>query len=516
MKVACVAIAVLRKEERFRLSWNVKESVTRFNLPPQPAVVFCSCFEPCVSHGCAMRTGCTGIASPQRTLFLLAAICTAVPQITFLAGVVPYFCTVQAPRGWSVLPVGLVLMACSWTFFLLGAFRNPGTLVLDPSRSARFLLRDAWTGVPMPLRVAESRDGQVHSMKYCETCSIFRPPRARHCVTCGRCCSRMDHHCLWLGQCVGLLNYRYFLGFIFCITVTLTYGIVVCSLELIWEAQAIGFRAALVNRPHPTLVALLVAVYCVCVASMTGFLTLVHLWFMWTGRTTAEACGRGAIRRGHLTGWKGCWDALRPQTPETHLDDEKRGGVDSLWGYFIMDSTPASTAMMFIRDAEYDARWIHFERVREVVCLKKGEHEVEGSASSHSKLQHVLSVQDMIKLRRWIMCGLGKTNLPNEATPSSEIQAVEQHGRTILKQVLDRRDSTVLTSDEITAIINASSSWHQRIEQHRKEILCQQQSSSTAKGEPLDHETPTQPVSQSDRLIFSCLDGRFQITDSCV
>ena len=52
----------------------------------------------------------------------------------------------------------------------------------------------------------------LSQVKFCVSCSVFRPPLATHCKQCKRCVEEMDHHCPWLGTCIGRHNYKYFRG----------------------------------------------------------------------------------------------------------------------------------------------------------------------------------------------------------------------------------------------------------------------------------------------------------------
>ncbi|CAN6638291.1 hypothetical protein TRVA0_017S00232 [Trichomonascus vanleenenianus] len=58
----------------------------------------------------------------------------------------------------------------------------------------------------------------------CSTCKRKKPARSKHCSTCNACIAMCDHHCVWINNCVGYYNYRWFLLFVACNCVLLSYG----------------------------------------------------------------------------------------------------------------------------------------------------------------------------------------------------------------------------------------------------------------------------------------------------
>lgn len=75
------------------------------------------------------------------------------------------------------------------------------------------------------------------SMKFCETCLIFRPSKSAHCNLCNNCVNEFDHHCIWLGTCVGRNNYPYFILFVSSLNFLILSVIVTCIWQLVGQAN---------------------------------------------------------------------------------------------------------------------------------------------------------------------------------------------------------------------------------------------------------------------------------------
>lgn len=140
--------------------------------------------------------------------------------------------------------------------------------------------------------------GRPITLKYCETCRIWRPPRSSHCATCNNCVRRFDHHCPWLGNDIGLRNYRSY--FCFVVFASLSEALAITASVLTLHLTTAQFRdshpdesyASSIGRAlrtNGTAVNILLVLLCFLAFLFTGGLTGFHLYLMSQNVTTAES-----------------------------------------------------------------------------------------------------------------------------------------------------------------------------------------------------------------------------------
>nr|XP_011470970.1 PREDICTED: probable protein S-acyltransferase 4 isoform X2 [Fragaria vesca subsp. vesca] len=125
-------------------------------------------------------------------------------------------------------------------------------------------------------------NGHTVKVKFCDTCLLYRPPRASHCSICNNCVQKFDHHCPWVGQCIGLRNYPFFILFISSSTLLCIYVFVFSWINLLHQ------HGNLWKAMSRDVVSVILIVYCFIAVWFVGGLTVFHVYLICTNQTTYE------------------------------------------------------------------------------------------------------------------------------------------------------------------------------------------------------------------------------------
>ncbi|KAI9499876.1 DHHC palmitoyltransferase-domain-containing protein [Coemansia spiralis] len=198
-------------------------------------------------------------------LFLISIAMLSAPITVFAVFVCPYMWSEVSK---ATVIIFIYLAALSITSMMMASFSDPGII---PRNLDAITPPDNYTidrpssdpyGIYPPMTKLVSINNVDVRLKYCETCRIYRPPRASHCRFCDNCVENEDHHCVWLNNCVGRRNYRYFYSFLFSTTVLALYILAFCLVRVILPIHRpedphdyhTSFGASM--RHHPVVVAL--------------------------------------------------------------------------------------------------------------------------------------------------------------------------------------------------------------------------------------------------------------------
>ena len=114
----------------------------------------------------------------------------------------------------------LLITMQNFTFLFLTSGRDPGIIprnsrppesdeACESTHSLEWV-NNKGSSMKLPRIKDVQVNGHTVKVKFCETCLLYRPPRASHCSICNNCVQKFDHHCPWVGQCIGLVSYLYY------------------------------------------------------------------------------------------------------------------------------------------------------------------------------------------------------------------------------------------------------------------------------------------------------------------
>ncbi|XP_073525951.1 LOW QUALITY PROTEIN: uncharacterized protein [Phyllobates terribilis] len=225
--------------------------------------------------------------SESKSLYLTTFM-IAFPSITFCIKTLIRVRNHDPIIGKIVLIIGIALTILAMLFLCMTSARDPGiiprNLEPDPMRlQETSLVRwESNSSIKLPPTRMVKVNGHTIKIKYCETCHVYRPPRASHCSVCNNCVQKFDHHCPWVCQCIGLRNYRSFMMFISSTTLLCIYVFVISLISLLNRGINICHTAV------DDLISVALALYCFIIVWFLGGLTVFHFYLICTNQTTYE------------------------------------------------------------------------------------------------------------------------------------------------------------------------------------------------------------------------------------
>ncbi|KAJ7972041.1 S-acyltransferase [Quillaja saponaria] len=236
------------------------------------------------------------IFGPDVTSLFISTLLIACPSIAFC---VEIYCKSKELKNtdnvcwYAVLIVGSLLTFFDLTLLFLTSSRDPGIVprnLKPPECDEPFDMTTPsmeWVSgrtphLTLPQTKEVSVNGHTVKVKFCDTCLLYRPPRASHCSICNNCVQRFDHHCPWIGQCIGIRNYRFFFMFIATSTILCLYIFVFSWINI--TRNEINVWKAISHR----YISDIVIAYCFAAVWFVGGLTVFHSYLICTNQTTYE------------------------------------------------------------------------------------------------------------------------------------------------------------------------------------------------------------------------------------
>ncbi|CAI0439837.1 unnamed protein product [Linum tenue] len=195
--------------------------------------------------------------------------------------------------GW-VLLVMIRLYLQDFAFLFLTSSRDPGIIPrnsqppemedssMDMTATSMEWVNNRLAHFKLPRTKDVFVNGYSVRVKFCETCLLYRPPRASHCSICNNCVQKFDHHCPWVGQCIGLRNYPFFICFISSSTMLCIYVFVFSWINIIRQ------QGTLWTVLSNDIISLSLIIYCFIAVWFVGGLTVFHLYLISTNQVSSQ------------------------------------------------------------------------------------------------------------------------------------------------------------------------------------------------------------------------------------
>ncbi|KAK4777475.1 hypothetical protein SAY87_017662 [Trapa incisa] len=232
------------------------------------------------------------LLGPDAASLFLTSILIGCPAIAFCLKMLTQIRAVEPCFGYPVLVVGVILTLMDFTFLFMTSGGDPGiiprnTKLPESDEMVKATPSMEWIhSKSLNLKIPRTKDVLINNIsvkvKFCDTCLLYRPPRASHCSICNNCVQRFDHHCPWVGQCIALRNYPFFICFITSSTLLCIYVFIFSWINLLRQGPT------LLNAMSHDIISVVLIFYCFIVVWFVGGLTVFHFYLICNNQTTYE------------------------------------------------------------------------------------------------------------------------------------------------------------------------------------------------------------------------------------
>ena len=178
--------------------------------------------------------------------------------------------------------------------FIKIATKNPGYLLRNES-----YFNATETKMKSKKIINSNVRGFMKKIKFCETCLVYRPPKASHCRYCDSCVMKFDHHCFWIGNCVGKSNYHDFFIFLSSIIIFLFFKFVISIITGIYLVLNKSKKIAMINNFYLHLIfCIIIFIYSIVFFVFVFMLYKYHIKLIFKGITTYEDIKKTYINQG--------------------------------------------------------------------------------------------------------------------------------------------------------------------------------------------------------------------------
>ncbi|KAK8667717.1 hypothetical protein V6N13_007865 [Hibiscus sabdariffa] len=233
---------------------------------------------------------------PDASSLFLTSLLIGGPSIAFCINMLV---TMKEDDSFSfkIMLGGLILTVLDFSFLFLTSSGDPGIIPRNSkapessSGGSKYSSKVPpwdWANNKPNLKIPKVKDvslknGQIVKVKFCETCLLYRSPRASHCSICDNCVQKFDHHCPWVGQCIGLRNYPFYICFISSSTALCIYVFSCSWINILRQPR--GLWSAMAGD----IMSVFLIVYCFLTVWFVGGLTVFHFYLISTNQTTYES-----------------------------------------------------------------------------------------------------------------------------------------------------------------------------------------------------------------------------------